>query len=102
MNRRKASFLSGTALLAALYIGSGAVWGTILIPPDLTGQVTSTGVDAVTINGHQYFVKQGSQAATALASLAPGQVVDVYLDGPATSSASQVVGIKPHGDKAGK
>lgn len=96
MNRRKASFLSGTALLA-LCIGGGAAWGTILIAPDLTGTVTAvSGADAVTIDGHQYFIKPGSPAAAALGTITQGQLVDVYLDGPAASSASQIVSITPH------
>jgi hypothetical protein len=102
VNRRKASFLSFTALLA-LGIGSSAVWGTILIAPSVTGHVTSvSGVDAVTIDGHLYYVKQGSPAVAALQTLSPGELVDVYLDGPATSSASQVVSIGPHVNQPGQ
>ncbi len=100
MNRRKALSLSGTAVLA-LCIGGGSAWGTILLAPDVTGQVTSVSSDAVTIGGHLYYVQQGSQAAAALQSLSPGQLVDVYLDGPAASAASHAVTILPHANQAG-
>jgi hypothetical protein len=102
VNRRKASFLSGTALLAVC-IGGSAVWGSILIAPALTGHVTSvSGNEAVTIDGHLYYVSPGSAAAAALPSLTVGELVDVYLDGPAQNAASHVVSISPHANQPGQ
>ena len=100
MNRRKALSLSGTAVLAVC-AGSGSAWGSILVAPDVTGQVTSVSADAITVGGHLYYVQQGSQAATAVQTLSPGQLVDVYLDGPAASSASHAVTILLHNNQAG-
>lgn len=100
MNRRKAFSLYGAAVLA-VSLGGSSVWGTILLAPDVTGQVTSVAADAITVGGHLYYVQQGSQAAAALQKLSPGQLVDVYLDGPAASSASHAVTILPHNNQAG-
>ena len=84
-------------------MGSRLVWGTILIAPSLTGTITSiSGIEAVTIDGHLYYVKAGSPAAAALPTLSAGQLVDVYLDGPTTSSASQVVSITLHANQTGQ
>lgn len=102
MNTRKASYLVGAALLA-LCITSGSALATILVGPAVTGHITSiSGVDAVSIDGHLYYVKAGSAAAATLPSLSPGQIVDVYLDGPTTTSASQVIGIAVHSDQTGQ
>lgn len=65
--------------------------------PTITGYVNAvSGVDLITINGQQYRVESGSAAASVLPSLKPGELVDAVLDGPPTSSASEIVAISPH------
>ena len=96
MNRFKSYIATGAALIA-LGLGSAATLASILVAPSLTGHITSiSGVSSVTIDGRLFIVRAGSAAVTQVAQLQVGQIVDVYLDGPATTSASEVVGINVH------
>ena len=96
MNRLKSCVAVGAALIA-LGLGSASTLASILIPPALTGHITSiSGVSSVTIDGRLFVVRAGSAAVAQMAQLQVGQIVDVYLDGPATTSASEVVGINLH------
>ncbi|HEY6484011.1 MAG TPA: hypothetical protein VIY54_10850 [Steroidobacteraceae bacterium] len=85
------------ALLAAVnLIGFDAFANQI--PGELvTGTVTSvSGQDWIKVDGHSYHIQSGSAAAAALQGLAPGQRVDVQLNGPANTAASEVINIVPH------
>jgi hypothetical protein len=85
--------LAAAALVAVLASGPAAL-ATQPIGPTLQGQVNAvSGIEAITVNGTQYNVKPGSQAAQALPSLAPGQQVTVMLDGPASSATTHVVAV---------
>ncbi len=91
------SYVAAAAAIIALGLGSAATLASILVAPSLTGHVTSiSGVSSVTIDGRLFIIRTGSAAMTQVAQLQVGQVVDVYLDGPATTSASEVVGINLH------
>jgi hypothetical protein len=86
------------ALIASVSatLGSSAVLAS-KIPGDMvTGTLTAANGQAVTVSGHVYPIQAGSPATAAAAHVTPGQVVDVQLNGPASSSASQVVNITPH------
>jgi hypothetical protein len=62
------------------------------IPGDvITGPVTAVTRESVTIDGHQYHIRQGSPAAAIVPHIAPGQNVEVHLDGPAGVSRSEVI-----------
>jgi hypothetical protein len=68
-----------------------------LAGPVVTGTVTAIqGTDSITIGGQTYTVAPGSPAAQELGSLSPGEQVDAVLNGPASSSASQVVSVVVH------
>ena len=59
----------------------------------ITGTITAVSGNSVTIGTHVYPISAGSAAAAAAAKLAPGQYVDVQLDGLASSTSSRVVNI---------
>ena len=71
------------------------------IPGELvTGPVTSiSGTEWINVGGHNYRIKSGSAAAAAVASLSPGQLVDVQLNGPAAAAASEVINVVRHSGK---
>ena len=68
------------------------------VPGDIiTGSLTAVnGRQSLSIEGHTYRLKDGSPAVGAAAHLAPGQSVTVQLDGPASSSSSQVINVVTH------
>lgn len=89
------------ALLALL--GTGClVLGSLAaqasrIPGDvISGPVTTVTRQSVTIQGHEYHIRQGSPAVNAVGHVVPGQDVEVHLDGPANSSHSEVINVISH------
>jgi hypothetical protein len=104
LKTRKSSWVATAVVgLLALGIGSGAALATILAGFKVTGQITAiSGVSGVTIDGHLYIVRAGSPAAAQLPKFSTGQTVDVYLDGPPTTSASEVIGISVHTSTTGQ
>ena len=93
MNARH-TFLALVAAAAAA-LGSSGAWANR--PADVvSGTITSVvGAESIGIQGHVYPIKAGTPAAQDAPHLAPGQAVDVYLDGPAGSSSSHVIAITP-------
>jgi len=90
--------LAATLLFASL--GTGAVQANQIPGEVVTGRVTSiSGDEWINVDGHNYRVKSGSAAAAALANLKPGQMVDVQLNGPASTAASEVINVIPHQGK---
>ncbi len=88
-------FVSAVALAVCLKPDVG--WSTRLYAPMITGEVTAAPQSgAVEIAHHLYHVKPNSEAAKALSSFYAGQNVDIVLDGPADSAASQVISITLH------
>jgi hypothetical protein len=89
--------LSAVALLAALWLLQSPAMASKVAGPTISGTVTAvSGIDAVAINGQTYRIQPGSAAAAALPNISVGQVVDAVLDGPADSSASEVIAISLH------
>lgn len=82
---------SGCAVL-----GSGSALATVMGGDVVTGPITSVSGQTININGKTYVISSGSAAAAAASKLSAGQVVDVQLDGPASSSGSRVVNIVIH------
>jgi hypothetical protein len=82
---------SGCALL-----GSGSASATIMGGDLVTGTITAVSGQAININGKTYPIAANSAAAGAAPKLSPGQVVEVQLDGPASSSGSRAVNIVIH------
>ncbi len=84
-------------LALGLATGAGASWANRLVGDVITGQITAiSGVDAVSIGGQMYSVQAGSAASQVLPTLAVGQIVDAMLNGPASTSQSQVISISLH------
>lgn len=78
-------------------LGSSGAWGNQIPGEVISGPVTSvSGVQSINIQGHNYPIRVGSAAAAAAPHLTPGQVVDVQLDGPASSPSSHAINIVPH------
>jgi hypothetical protein len=79
--------LAAAAIVTAL-LAAGPALATKVVGVPVQGHVTSVaGVDAITVDGTQYPVKSGSQAAQALPQLTPGQAVTIVLDGPPSAGA---------------
>jgi hypothetical protein len=86
-----------TAAIVSAILASPCSTYANQIPGELiTGHVTAVGGGSFQLDGRQYRIKVGSAAEAALRKLAPGQLVDVQLDGPANTSASEVINIVPH------
>jgi hypothetical protein len=94
LNVRHALF----ALLASgcAVLGSASASATVMGGDVVTGTITSVTAQAININGHTYPIAGASAASAAAPKLSPGQVVDVQLDGPASSSGSRAVNIVLH------
>ena len=84
----------GTAVAA---VSPEAARANQLAGPVVTGTVTAIqGTDSITIGGQTYTVVPGSPAQQELSSLSPGEQVDAVLNGPSSSSGSQVVSVAVH------
>lgn len=60
----------------------------------ITGSVTSvSGTEWIYVDGHPYRIQSGSPAAAAVQKLTPGQHVDVQLNGPANTAASEAINV---------
>lgn len=86
------------AAIGVVLILSGPVMANQL-PGDLvTGQVNAVAGDSsIKVDGKTYRIKAGSPAAQAVHTVSPGQVVDVQLNGPANSSATEAVNVVVRG-----
>ena len=91
----KHMFLAAVAA-ACTALGSSGVWANQIPGDVVTGTITSVGgSESLGVQGHVYPIKTGSPAAADAPSLAPGQVVEVQLDGPAGSSSSHIIAVTP-------
>jgi hypothetical protein len=81
------------ALLALATIGMAApADANRVVGATISGRLSAvTGGDTLVVDGHNYRVKPGSPAASALRTLEPGTRISLVLDGPAESPASRVV-----------
>jgi hypothetical protein len=86
------------AAISAVLILSGPALANQLPGDLLTGQVNAVAGDSsIKVDGKTYRIKSGSPAAQAVRNVSPGQVVDVQLNGPANSSATEVVNVVVRG-----
>ena len=96
MNGSKMWMAAAAATIAAA-LSVGSAFANRLPGALITGHVTAiSGVESLNVDGHVYRIKAASAAAEAVRKLSPGQLVDVQLDGPTTTSASEVVNVMPH------
>ena len=88
--------LLGWLACASVALGASLAVASAILGDVITGTITAITVNMVNIQGRTYPIATGSAAYTAAQTLKPGQVVDVQLNGLATSSESQVINITLH------
>jgi hypothetical protein len=89
------------AFLGWLVCASAALGGSIAmaaaVPGEIvTGPITAINGNMVNIQGRIYTIAASSAAYEVVTKFQPGQIVDVQLNGPAKSSASQAINITLH------
>lgn len=92
----RSRFLASAAVSASLLLGAGSAFAARVTNTTLTGSVTAVSGLSITINGRTYQVAPGSQAASVIAQVQPGENVDVRLDGPVNSPSTHIVNVSPH------
>jgi hypothetical protein len=86
-----------SAVVLALGLAPNIGWSTRVIGPMISGEVTAAPSNGtIEVAHHLYHVKANSPAEKALSSVHAGQNVDIILDGPLDSSATEVVSIAAH------
>jgi hypothetical protein len=88
--------LLGWFVCASAALGGGIAMASAMPGEVVTGTISSISVDRVNVNGHAYSIASASAAYSVVQNFKPGQIVDLQLNGPANSSASQVVNITLH------
>jgi hypothetical protein len=94
--------LNARKLLAALYVAAGLIHSAEVLPNRVPGATVTGHVSAasngdwISVDGKTYRIKSGSPAASAAAKLTPGEYVDIQLDGPANTAASEVINVVRH------
>jgi hypothetical protein len=84
------------ALIAAAVCSAPAMASRV-VQPQVTGHVTAIAGSTISVDGHQYLIGAGSIAAQKVGTFHVGDLVGLVLNGPPTSSASQVILIQPIG-----
>lgn len=91
-------FIRHRAAITVALLLSGSVLANQLPGELITGQVNAVAGDtSINVDGKIYRIKSGSPAAQAVRNISLGQVVDVQLNGPASSSATEVVNVVVRG-----
>jgi hypothetical protein len=97
LNARKTLITLAAAALSIL--GTAAALANQIPGTLITGSLTSvSGTEWIHVDGHAYRIKSGSPAAEAVQKLTPGQRVDVQLNGPANTAASEVINVVLHSE----
>jgi hypothetical protein len=94
---RKTGFIGvmGAALL--ITIGTPAAFAMKPAGNVIRGTLTATSNgDTLSLDGHPYRIKAGSPAVEAIRKCPKGAVVDVLLNGPPNTAASEVIGVVRH------
>jgi hypothetical protein len=86
----------GWLACASAALGGGMAMASTVPGEVVTGPITAINGNMVNIQGHIYLIAAGSAAYEVVRKFQPGQIVDVQLDGPAKSSASQAINITLH------
>jgi hypothetical protein len=85
------------ALTLALCVLPSVGWGTHMVGELVSGTITAAPVSGeIEVSHRTYHVKANTPAEKALRNFSAGQIVDVVLDGPASSAKSEVVSIMAH------
>ena len=86
-----------SAIAIAFFIGPNVGRSAIAFSPMISGEVTaSPSSGTIEIDHRSYHVKANSAAAKALNNFYAGLTVDIILDGPVSSSTSEVISIVRH------
>jgi len=93
--KARQAFLGWLACASAA-LGGGIAVASAIPGEVVTGPITAINGNMVSIQGHIYSIAAGSAAYEVVTKFQPGQIVDVQLDGPAKSSASQAINITLH------
>jgi ribosomal protein S1 len=88
--------LLGWLACASAALGGGIAMASAMPGDVVTGTITAINGTMVNIQGQVYSIAAASAAYSVVQTFKPGQIVDVQLNGPAKSSASQVVNITLH------
>jgi hypothetical protein len=88
--------LLGWLVCASAALGGGLAAASAIPGEVVTGTITAINGNMVNIQGHIYTIATDSAAYAAAQTFKPGQLVDVQLNGPAKSSASQAINITVH------
>jgi len=91
----RSRFLVSAVVSASLLLGAASASAARVTNTTLTGQVTAVSGQSITINGRTYQVAPGSQAASAMQQVQPGENVDVRFDGPVNSPGTHIVTVSP-------
>jgi hypothetical protein len=72
-------------------------WASRIYTAVVTGEITATPYGGkIEVDHHSYAIKAGSPAEQASHNLYVGDVVDLVLDAPATTSTATVIAINKH------
>jgi hypothetical protein len=97
LNTRKRLITFAVATLSVL--GTAVAIANQIPGTLITGSLTSvSGTEWIRVDGHTYRIQSGSPAAAAVQKLTPGQRVDVQLNGPANTAASEVINVVLHSE----
>jgi hypothetical protein len=91
---RKTGFIGVIGAALVLTIGTPAAFAIKPAGNVIRGTLTApSNGDTLSVDGHQYRIKAGSPAVEAIRRVPKGTVVDVLLNGPPNTSASEVIGV---------
>jgi hypothetical protein len=98
LNARKLFIALGATLFTmAMGLGEGTALGNQVPGVLVSGHIMAiTGTEWIKVDGKNYRIRSGSPAAAAVGKMAPGQMVDLVLSGPATASLSEVTNVVLH------
>jgi len=88
--------LLGWLACAGVTLGAAAAMASAMPGEVVTGTITAINGNMVNVQGQTYSIAAASVAYSVAQNFKPGQLVDLQLNGPAKSSASQVVNITLH------
>jgi hypothetical protein len=88
--------LLGWLVCASAALGGGTAMASAIPGEVVTGTITAINGNMVNVQGQTYPIATDSAAYQAAQKFKPGQLVDLQLNGPAKSSASQVINITLH------
>lgn len=97
MKLHKTGFLGVMGAALVLTIGAPAAFAMKPAGNVIQGTLTApSSGDWLSLDGHPYRIKAGSPAAEAIRKCPQGTVVEVLLNGPPNTAASEAIGVVCH------